>query len=263
MKKLLKLITIIISLTLLTACMTTAPRENARGNEAYEQNDYMNALAAYQQGQEIDPDAPELHYNAANALHQLEAYSEAITETTRALAEADDELQQRAFYNLGNSLFEAGQYEEALGAYIEALKRDPNDMDAKHNLELAWKMLEQITPTPQSQPSTPSPEPKQDEQETTPTPSPRSQDSSTPTPEGGEDQAASTPTPEGSPTASGEQSQPEDGAATPTPQPAAQPQEGMSEEQAEQLIEAIIQDQKTLQEYIQRQMPSKPVEKDW
>lgn len=46
------------------------------------------------------------------------------------------------FYNAGNALAQQGQYEAAIKAYDETLKREPNHEDAKFNRELLKKMNE-------------------------------------------------------------------------------------------------------------------------
>jgi len=46
-------------------------------------------------------------------------------------------------YNQGNALAQSGQLKEALDAYKQALKLNPNDEDAKYNKELVEKALEQ------------------------------------------------------------------------------------------------------------------------
>jgi hypothetical protein len=50
---------------------------------------------------------------------------------------AGRELAYRRAFNLGVARFEAGQFEEAAWAFIEALRRKPDSWDAKRNLELS------------------------------------------------------------------------------------------------------------------------------
>lgn len=52
-----------------------------------------------------------------------------------------------ADYNRGNALARLGRYDEAIAAYEAALKRNPDDADARHNLEL---LRSQAPPAPES-----------------------------------------------------------------------------------------------------------------
>ncbi len=54
-------------------------------------------------------------------------------------------------YNRGNALARLGRLDEAVKAYEQALQQDPNQADARHNLDLVRKTLEQQRP-PESQP---------------------------------------------------------------------------------------------------------------
>lgn len=60
---------------------------------------------------------------------------------------AADDLKEigsaEAQYNRGNALAKQGQLEEAVSAYAEALKRDPQHADAKFNRDLVEEMLKQ------------------------------------------------------------------------------------------------------------------------
>ncbi|MEZ4589781.1 MAG: tetratricopeptide repeat protein [Chloroflexota bacterium] len=49
--------------------------------------------------------------------------------------------QTASAFNLGNSYFQLGDLEAAVVAYQIALRLNPNDLDAKHNLELALQMM--------------------------------------------------------------------------------------------------------------------------
>ena len=55
--------------------------------------------------------------------------------------EGDDSSQ--ADYNRGNALAHMERYEEAIAAYTQALEKDPENRDAKHNKELLEKHLQQ------------------------------------------------------------------------------------------------------------------------
>lgn len=55
------------------------------------------------------------------------------------LLTADKAQAEWGYYNLGNFYFAAGLYPEAARAYQQALLIDPNDADARYNLELALK----------------------------------------------------------------------------------------------------------------------------
>ncbi len=50
---------------------------------------------------------------------------------------------QLGFYNQGNALAHLGQYQEAIKAYEQTLKINPNHEDAKHNRDLLKKLLEE------------------------------------------------------------------------------------------------------------------------
>jgi tetratricopeptide (TPR) repeat protein len=75
------------------------------------------------------------------ALGELEAGLRRLGEATEAQTSGESralrELAFRRAFNFGVARFEAGQFEEAAWSFIEALRRKPDDWDAKHNLELS------------------------------------------------------------------------------------------------------------------------------
>ena len=238
---------LIAALLLLTSCSPSPATLNRRGNDAYARGNYDEALRQYQNGQAEAPDTPELHYNAGNTLYRQEQYDPASDEALAAIAQAPPDLQAQAYYNLGNTRFQQEDYAGAIAAYIEALRINPDDADAKHNLELAQQRLRE-----QQQQPTPTQSPESQESEQTVTPQPRDQQQqTTPTPQPGQGQdQQGTPTPEPS--------------GTPGAQP--QPAEGeLTEEQARQLLQALMQDAETLPEVLQRLRPApgRHVDKDW
>ena len=232
---------LILAVLLFTSCSPSPTALNRRGNAAYARGNYDEALRQYQNAQAEAPDTPELHYNAGNTLYRQEQYDPAGDEALAAIAQSPPELQVRAYYNLGNARFQQEDYAGAIAAYVEALRINPDDADAKHNLELAQQRLREQQQQPMP---TPSPESQEGEQTSTPQPQDQQQQG-TPTPQPGQGQ---------------------DQQDTPTPGAQPQPAEGeLTEEQARQLLQALMQDAETLQEVLQRMRPAPrhPVDKDW
>ena len=146
MKKTWRFIPVLLLAALaLAACGRSAGKLNNEGNEAFANQDYQGALAAYHQAQEDAPELAEPHYNEANTHYRLEDYEQAQQQIEQALVsgEGQEALDQSSYYNLGNAFFQAQQYEAAIEAYKEALRLDPTDLQAKQNLELALKQLQQ------------------------------------------------------------------------------------------------------------------------
>ncbi len=93
----------------------------------------------------LNPSSDKARYNAGTA-HLLATDKDKAAPLLEAAAlSADKALSARAFYNLGNSRLE-GQDPDLKGAveaYKESLRRDPASADAKFNLELALRRLQE------------------------------------------------------------------------------------------------------------------------
>ncbi len=141
-----------LAAALLGGCGTTAWRQVEEGNRAYEEQRYEDALDAYATAEESAPDDPAVDYNIANALHQLRRLEEASASASEALAaalEADDpEVAGLAHFTLGNTSFRREQWEAARDSYMAALRVDPEDREAKANLELVLAILNPADPPP-------------------------------------------------------------------------------------------------------------------
>ena len=139
------------------ACGPTTAQVNNSGHEPYLGGDHAIALESYQDAQVRAPESGEPHYNSGNALYRTEEYEEALQSYDESLRHAAGELRSHGFFNRGNTAFQQEQYSEAIEAYEEVLRMNPDDADAKHNLELA---LRRMSPEDEQQQ-----EEQQDEQE--------------------------------------------------------------------------------------------------
>jgi len=158
----------------------------------------------------------------------------ALAQTEQALKTADPALATQAWYNLGNAFFGAEKWPQAVEAYKEALRLRPGDGEAKHNLELALQKLEQQQ-AQQEQQAQQGQQGQQSEER-------HGQDDQR---EQGQ-QAGATPTP----TAGSDSDVVQGNGGQETPQPSGTlgESEGMTEEQAMQLLQALLGDSQTLRE---------------
>ena len=143
-KSTLLILLLLLSLVLVACGGSPEAKLTKEGNDEFYQQAYDEAWALYQSAQMESPELAEPYYNAANALYKQGLYEEALQQMQMALQFADDEaLAQQSFFNLGNSHFNLEDMPTAVAAYIEALLRNPDDADAKHNLELALAQQQQ------------------------------------------------------------------------------------------------------------------------
>ncbi|MBF0120356.1 MAG: VWA domain-containing protein [Desulfobacterales bacterium] len=117
-------------------------RNMKKGIEAYEKGDYNSALKYMIDAQLEEPDNPEIYYNLGNTYYKLGDFESAFKNYQGALNKGDDKMKEKILYNQGNTLYKKGDLKEAIENYEKALKIDPNDKEAKENLEFAKKMLE-------------------------------------------------------------------------------------------------------------------------
>ena len=109
-----------------------------KGNEAYEKKEYDNAVKNYQQAAEKNPANPTAQYNLGNALYRNNKTDEAVQAFDGALSNATSNADKaKAFYNKGVVLQNNKKLPECIEAYKNALKLNPQDEDARQNLQKA------------------------------------------------------------------------------------------------------------------------------
>ena len=142
-----------------------------RGNAAYASRQYDEAVRLYEQAEERAQDPGLIAFNKGAALYRLGRFAEAEKCYRRALedAEAPTPRRLRALYDLGTSLLyvDNGKDADSLALAVrclQACRRQATDPDlrarARHNLELARRLLALAVPDP----SNPSQRPKNDEE---------------------------------------------------------------------------------------------------
>jgi len=118
-----------------------AAKKNNEGIEAYRSQKFEDALNHFLSAKGIKPDLAELKSNTASALYGMKKYKEALEEFSQIDPGKANVPKADFFYNLGNSFFRVNRFQKALENYKEALKLEPDDMDAKKNYELTLQKL--------------------------------------------------------------------------------------------------------------------------
>jgi Ca-activated chloride channel homolog len=109
----------------------------------YNHEEYDQAAAKFQASQLEQSDNPDVAYNLANSLYRLGRYEEAVEAYKKVLAEkTPPTLKQKSYYNMGNAYYRIGYMEESIDAYKKALELNSGDIDSKFNLEWARKQQE-------------------------------------------------------------------------------------------------------------------------
>ena len=123
--------------------------KNKEGNRLYAEGRYEDAEKAYLQAQGADPGRPEILYNLGNSLIKQKKYDPGIVSLRQSMGKGEKGIRESSWYNTGNALFLAGRLKDSVEAYVQALRLNPSDRDAKHNLELAlMKLKEQESSQP-------------------------------------------------------------------------------------------------------------------
>ncbi len=117
--------------------------EQRKAERHFRKNNFEQALRYYENARLKDPDNPALDYNVGNVYHMDDRFQEAVDEYSKAIPRSQPVLEEITHYNMGNTFYRMGDVNRAVESYINALLENPEDYDAKHNLEMALRMMEQ------------------------------------------------------------------------------------------------------------------------
>lgn len=110
------------------------------GNDAYKKAKYDSAAMQYSKVLQKDPDNVTAQYNLGNALYKADKKEEAIGAYEKSAGKLDKPVEKsNAYYNKGVVYQNDQKLAECIEAYKNALKLDPDNEDARHNLQLALK----------------------------------------------------------------------------------------------------------------------------
>lgn len=103
---------------------------------------------------ELPPEqAAQVEYNLGLSLYHQEKFEEALPLFESAAKIEDDALKAKALYNQGNSLYNLERLPEARSAFEKALLLNPEDDDARYNIELILDQQQQNQKSNDSQDS--------------------------------------------------------------------------------------------------------------
>ena len=113
------------------------------GNRLYDENHYEEAEIFYRKALEENQGMTEGVFNLWNTTYQQKRFEEAAARFGEVAAREELPAQTRsaAYYNQGNALFEARDYEKAVSSYKQSLRLQPGNEDTKYNLSMAQTML--------------------------------------------------------------------------------------------------------------------------
>lgn len=131
----------------LSAAPGYAQKEKKRvrqGNSEYKEGNFQDAEKEYRKALMEKPGYAKGTFNLGDAMYEQENYEESnklFTEIAERSTNADQK--SAAYYNLGNTFMKEKKYEESIESFKNSLRLNPNDANAKYNLEYARKKLEE------------------------------------------------------------------------------------------------------------------------
>lgn len=115
-----------------------------KGNESYSKKEYDKAISDYQKATEKNPANTAAQFNLGNALYKNKKADEALAAYENAVSNASSKDEKsRSFYNKGVVLQNNNKLPDCIDAYKNALKLNPDDEDARQNLQKALQQLKQ------------------------------------------------------------------------------------------------------------------------
>ena len=134
-----------------------------QGNAFYQNGKYAEAAEQYGSASQMLPGAAEIHFNQGDAAYKQQDYGKAREHYTQALQTTDRTLEGKVKYNLGNVEYQQAlqnlqqpqaampHLRSAITYYRDSLDVDPQQQEARYNLELSHLLLHKLQQEQQQQ----------------------------------------------------------------------------------------------------------------
>ena len=134
-----------------------SPQELVKqGNGQLHAGNYDQAIETYKQAAELLPDSPEIAYNQAIGHYRKGEFERAREMFITSLKTRDPDLEASAKFNLGNCAYAAAldkrenipealeELQSAILHYKDAIETNPDDLDARINIEMAQLLMKDL-----------------------------------------------------------------------------------------------------------------------
>ena len=113
-----------------------------KGNRLFNDSVFVDAEVNYRKALEVNPKSTVSMYNLGNTLSQQQKFQDAMEQYVAAGKIEKDKMKLAHIYHNMGVLFQAGKdYAKAVDAYKMSLRNNPADHETRYNLALAQKML--------------------------------------------------------------------------------------------------------------------------
>jgi len=140
----------------------SSPASNSGALREYKAGNFEKAQQEYERLLQKNQDDLRYQFNAGAAAYKNQQFNQAADHFSKALNSTDLKLQEKAYFNRGNTLFHLGEnipepqkkietWEKSLKDFEATTKLNPQESDAKHNAELVKRLLEELKQQQQQQ----------------------------------------------------------------------------------------------------------------
>ncbi len=142
-----KIQNIIYAAILLIAFNTTLNAQSTRslvneGVDLYKKGKMNDAEVNFKKGVSKSPKNLQANFNLGDAYYKNKRFKEAINAFNKALLTSKDKIfKSKVYHNIGNSYLKQKKLKESIEAYKNALKLNPNDKETKYNLSYALQQM--------------------------------------------------------------------------------------------------------------------------